>query len=94
MWLFKFYKSLSSSILFSNSAEQKSFGENYNFELPSNPTSTTFIMNSNHNINIRVNFMFRDTWLSSHDLVTSNEAITLYVVTAHDVLKRIQGNES
>lgn len=38
--------------------------------------------------------MFRDIWLSSYDLVTSNEAVTLYVVTAHDGLKRIQGEES
>lgn len=50
------------------------------FELPSNPTNTVFIISINGHVNIKVTFMFRDTWFSCCDFVSLIEAMKLYVV--------------
>lgn len=79
--LFEFCKLLLSSPTFLKTGQGKNLLEKHDdFELPSNPTNTVFIININHDVNIKVTFMFRDTWFSSCDFVSLIEAMKLYVV--------------
>lgn len=99
-WILHVIAFFPSSCLLLNTAQHKSFGKimilNYksfgkdnDFELPTNRTSTVSIININHNINTKVNFTFRDNWLSSCDF-SLTEVISYMLLMSYDILGRTQ----